>query len=40
MAAVAHLRSIGGTQTTVIPVRYVFLPQSPSYEHLLKLLGR
>src|SRR5262249_18577094 len=36
--AVAHLRSIGGTQTTVIPVRYVFMAQSPSYQRLLELL--
>ena len=40
LEAIAHLRSIGGTQTTVIPVRYVFLPKSPSYERLLKFLGR
>ncbi len=37
--AVTHLRSIGGTQTTVIPARYVFMPQSPSYERLLKMLN-
>lgn len=35
MAAVAHMRSIGGTQTTVIPVRYVFMAESPSYARLL-----
>jgi ATP phosphoribosyltransferase len=38
--AVAHLRSIGGTQTTVVPVRYVFMPQSSSYQRLLELLKR
>ncbi len=37
--AVAHLRSIGGTQTTVIPVRYVFLPESPSFRTLLQAIG-
>ena len=37
--AVAHLRSIGGTQTTVVPARYVFLPKSPSYERLLSILN-
>ena len=36
--SVAHLRAIGGTQSTVIPVRYVFLPQSPSYKRLLETL--
>jgi ATP phosphoribosyltransferase len=38
--AVAHLRSIGGTQTTVVPVRYVFMPYSSSYQRLLELLRR
>ena len=37
--AVAHLRSIGGTQTTVVPVKYIFMQQSPSCERLMKLLG-
>ena len=36
--SVAHLRAIGGTQSTVIPVRYVFLAQSPSYQRLLETL--
>ena len=40
MSAVAHLRSIGGTQTTVIPVRYVFMSQSPSYQKLIENLSR
>ena len=38
--AVSHLRSIGGTQTTVVPVRYVFMPQSPSYQRLIEMLKR
>ncbi len=38
--AVSHLRSIGGTQTTVVPVRYVFMAQSPSYQRLVELLKR
>jgi len=38
LEAVAHLRAIGGTQSTAIPVRYVFLPQSPSYQLLLDRL--
>src|SRR5260221_5635957 len=38
MEAVAHLRSIGGTQKTVIPGRYVFMVQSPGYQRLLELL--
>jgi hypothetical protein len=36
--AIAHLRSIGGTHTSVIPVRYAFMPQSPHYQELLKKL--
>ncbi len=39
LAAVAHLRKIGGTQTTVIPVRYVFMAESPSYQRLLAALS-
>lgn len=39
LGAVAHLRSIGGTQTTVIPVRYVFMPESPSYQKLVATLS-
>lgn len=30
MAAITHLRSVGGVQATVTPVRYVFLNESPS----------
>ena len=37
--AVAHLRAIGGTQSTVIPVRYVFMAQSPSYQRLLEQIN-
>lgn len=39
LEAVSHLRSIGGTQTTVIPVRYVFMPESPSFQKLIERLG-
>ncbi len=38
IAAVAHLRSIGGTQTVVVPARYVFMTQSPSYQRLTEKL--
>jgi ATP phosphoribosyltransferase len=38
LGAVAHMRAIGGTQATVIPVRYVFMEQSPSYRKLLQAL--
>lgn len=34
LATVEHLRAIGGTQTTVIPARYVFLEESPSFARL------
>lgn len=40
LGAVEHLRSIGGTQTTVIPVRYVFMPESPSFRQLRARLGQ
>lgn len=40
MEAIAHLRSIGGAQTTVLPVKYVFLSQSPSSRRLTELLKR
>lgn len=39
LATVEHLRTIGGTQTTVIPARYVFLEQSPSFARLEELLS-
>jgi ATP phosphoribosyltransferase len=38
MAAVRYLRSIGGTQATVIPVRYVFHTESESVQRLNRLL--
>jgi ATP phosphoribosyltransferase len=34
LAAVEYLRSIGGTQTIVMPVRYVFLEQSSTFVQL------
>jgi ATP phosphoribosyltransferase len=36
--AVEHLRSIGGTQTIVSPVRYVFLEHSPTFARLISEL--
>jgi ATP phosphoribosyltransferase len=39
LPAVEHLRSIGGTQSTVIPAKYVFLPESPTYRDLTARLG-
>mgnify|MGYP001317753812 CR=1 FL=1 len=40
LPAVEHLRQLGGTQASVIPVRYVFLDQSPTFERLqAALLG-
>jgi ATP phosphoribosyltransferase len=38
LSAVEHLRSIGGTQVTATPVRYVFLEASTTYDKLLKML--
>ena len=38
LATVTHLRSIGASQTTVMPVRYVFLEDSPSFARLETLL--
>jgi ATP phosphoribosyltransferase len=38
LQGVEHLRAIGGTQTIVTPVRYVFLENSPTFTHLLKQL--
>lgn len=38
LAAVEYVRSIGGTQTTVTPVRYVFLEQSPTFARLVEML--
>ncbi len=39
LTAVQHLRQIGGTQTTVNPVRYVFMPESPTFAALRQKLG-
>jgi ATP phosphoribosyltransferase len=36
--AVNHIRSIGGTQNIVSPVRYVFMENSPTYDRLLSNL--
>lgn len=36
--AVEYLRSIGGAQVTVQPLRYVFMQESPSYKRLLQTL--
>lgn len=36
---VEHLRAIGGTQTIVTPVRYVFLENSPTFKRLLENLS-
>lgn len=38
LRAVEHLRAIGGTQCTVVPVRYVFLHQSATFTQLLEHL--
>lgn len=40
LQAIEHLRAIGGTQTTVTPVRYVFLEQSPHFVKLVETLQR
>jgi len=38
LEAVRYLRSIGGTQTIITPVRYVFLESSPTFSRLLAQL--
>jgi ATP phosphoribosyltransferase len=38
LAAVEHLRSIGGSQTIIMPVRYVFLEEAQTFSRLLKQL--
>jgi len=38
LTSVEHLRAIGGTQTIVTPVRYVFMEESPTYRTLLQQL--
>jgi ATP phosphoribosyltransferase len=39
LQAVEHLRAIGGTHTIAVPVRYVFMEESPTYANLLKQLS-
>jgi ATP phosphoribosyltransferase len=39
LTAINHLRAIGGTQTSVHPIRYVFLEQSPTFARLRAELG-
>jgi ATP phosphoribosyltransferase len=38
LEAVNYIRSIGGTQNIVSPVRYVFMENSPTFAHLLSKL--
>ncbi len=38
LPAMEHIRTIGGSQTIVSPVRYIFLEQSPIFQQLLKIL--
>ena len=38
LSAVEHLRAVGATQTTAMPIRYVFLEQSPTYARLIEHL--
>lgn len=38
LTAIEHLRSIGGTQTSVLPIRYVFMEESPTFKALQALL--
>lgn len=38
LPAVEHMRAIGGTQTIVSPVRYVFMENSPTFAHLVDQL--
>lgn len=39
LQSVELLRALGGTQATVVPVRYVFLEQSPTFARLRQTLG-
>lgn len=39
LPAMEHIRVIGGTQTIVSPVRYIFLEQSPIYQGLISTLS-
>lgn len=38
LPAMEYIRAIGGSQTIVSPVRYIFLEQSPIFQQLLKVL--
>ncbi len=38
LPAMEHIRAIGGSQTIVSPVRYIFLEKSPIFQRLLELL--
>jgi ATP phosphoribosyltransferase len=38
LPAIEHLRAIGGTQTSVVPLRYVFMEESPTFANLLNQL--
>ncbi len=40
LPAVEHLRSIGGTQTSAVPIRYVFLEESTTFSRLREVLKR
>ena len=39
LPAMEHIRAIGGTQTIVSPVRYIFLEQSPIFQRLITTLS-
>ena len=39
LKAVEYLRQLGGTQCIVVPVRYVFLEQSPTFARLKETLA-
>lgn len=39
LSAVEYLRSIGGSQTSAVPIRYVFLKESPTFARLLSTLA-
>ncbi|MBZ0306290.1 MAG: ATP phosphoribosyltransferase, partial [Anaerolineae bacterium] len=40
LPAVEYIRSIGGTQTTITPVRYIFMEQSPTFTRLQEMLNK
>jgi ATP phosphoribosyltransferase len=39
LQAVEYLRELGGTQAIVVPVRYIFLDESPTFARLQQTLG-